>query len=287
MYPSTDMAHPPVVFVVRKCGVHKGICFGKPLRRNMEMVVLSARKGNTTRARPVVTRGHGWTGVLVLEVLQAVQSVLARVFRGPTAGEARRVTVHPVTAGNTRAGVLVVVLRAVVGTTGMMALQVVRRALLENTQRRVLVLLVVVRALLENTQRRVLLVVVRALLETTRRGTLLVVVRALLENTQRGALLVVVRALLENTQRRVLLVVVRALLEHTQRRALLVVVRALLENTQRRVLVVVLIVELVEAPFPPGALQKTVYATLGMLLPTQVTAAPSASNVMQGMPKIQ
>jgi hypothetical protein len=66
--------------------------------------------------------------------------------------------------------------------------------------------------------------------------------------------------------------------------ALVVVVRALLENTRIVVQILVLIVNLVEAPFLPGALQnKTVYATLGM----RVLLIPSAPNVMQGMPKIQ
>jgi hypothetical protein len=80
-----EQARAPVRFVVRICGVHKGLCFGKPLRRNMEMVVLTVRKGNTTRTRPVLTV-NGWTMMLVLEVLEALKSVLARVLRGPTAG---------------------------------------------------------------------------------------------------------------------------------------------------------------------------------------------------------
>ena len=82
---STEEARTTVIFVVRICGVQKGICFGQPLRRNLEMVVVSVQKGNTTRARPVVTRGYGRTLILVLEVLQALQSVLAFVLRGPSA----------------------------------------------------------------------------------------------------------------------------------------------------------------------------------------------------------
>jgi hypothetical protein len=108
--------------------------------------------------------------------------------------------------------------------------------------------------------------------------------RALLENTRMRVLLVVLIAVRGGTQGRVLVLVLRAEVGITGMKALVVVVRALLENTQRRVLVVVLIVNLIEAPFTPGALQnKTVYATLGM----RVLLIPSAPNVMQGMPKIQ
>ena len=105
------------MFVTRISGVQKGLCFITMEMVTMEMVVLPVRKGNTTRTRPVLTRGHGRTGILVLEVLQTLQSVLACVLRGPNA-VCGGGTVKPVTAGNTRVGVLVVVLRAhpVVGT---------------------------------------------------------------------------------------------------------------------------------------------------------------------------
>jgi len=144
-------------------------------------------------------------------------------------------------------------------------------------------LVVVLRAVRGHTRVGVLLVVMIAVRGSTQRRVLVVVLRAVVGITGMRALVLVVRALLENTQRRVSLVVVRALMGHTRVRVLLVVVRALLENTQRRVLVVVLIVNLVEAPFPLGALQNnTVYATLGM----GVLLIPSAPNVMQGMSKI-
>jgi hypothetical protein len=108
--------------------------------------------------------------------------------------------------------------------------------------------------------------------------------RAMLENTRIGVLLVVLIAVRGSTQGRVLVLVLRVVVGITGMKALVVVVRALLENTQRRVQIVVLIVDLVEPPFPPGALQnKTVYVTLGI----RVLLIPSAPNVMLGMSKIQ
>jgi hypothetical protein len=130
---------------------------------------------------------------------------------------------------------------------------------------------------------RVLIFALGAEVVITGMLAIIVAVRALLENTRVVVQIVVLIAVRGGTQGRVLVLVLRALVGITGMWALVVVVRALLENTRIVVQILVLIVNLVEAPFPPGALQKAVYATLGM----RVLLIPSAPNVMQGMPKIQ